>query len=169
MTKKFTLAVMASAFAFLATPAMAQQYPNEISVGGSWDDISEPVDTEVTNVQLRYGRFMAPQWVATAAVARTRFQSTGIDSATTSFLVGGKYYFSPPKTGLVPFLDAAIGIVMTDTGNNDSSDFAWEFGGGAAYFLTERTSLDAGIRFYRTDTDIETRGTKLFVGLTTRF
>lgn len=166
------LLIVGAALAALAAPAAAQQtYPhrNEISVAGSWDDVREPADVEITNVQLRYGRFMTQQFLATGALTRTSFEATGIDTTSTTFMVGAKYYINPPRVGLVPFLDAAIGVAMTDTGASDSSDLTWEFGGGAAYFLTERTSLDAGIRFYHTDTDAETRGTRLFVGLTTRF
>ena len=161
--------LIGAALAAVAAPAAAQTHRNEISVAGSWDDVREPADVEVTNVQLRYGRFMTPQLVATGGFARTRFQATGIDTATTALTVGAKYYVSPPRVGLVPFVDAAVGVAMTDTGASDSSDVTWELGGGAAYFLTERTSLDAGLRFYHTDTDAATRGTRLFVGLTTRF
>jgi opacity protein-like surface antigen len=161
--------IVCAVLAGLAFPAVAQTHRNEISVAGSWDDVREPADVEVTNVQLRYGRFMSPQLVATGGLHRTRFQATGLDTATTAFTVGAKYYINAPRQGLVPFVDAAVGVAMTDTGSSDSSDFTWELGGGAAYFLTERTSLDAGIRFYHTDTDAATRGTRLFVGLTTRF
>lgn len=168
--KALAVAALAAAAALASLPAAAQPLPNEISVAGWWDDVREPVDTEVTNIQLRYGRFVRPQIVATAALTRSSFEAPGVDTTATTLLVGGKWYVSPvPKSGLVPFLDAAVGLAMTDTGSNDSSDFAWEFGGGASYFLNESVSLDAGLRFYRTDTDIETRGTKLFVGLTARF
>jgi opacity protein-like surface antigen len=70
----------------------------------------------------------------------------------------------------VPFAEAAIGFAMVDTGVDDSTDLTWEVGGGAAYFISEATSIDASLRWYQTDTDGgDTEGIRLFIGMTTRF
>ncbi|HEX6265834.1 MAG TPA: outer membrane beta-barrel protein [Burkholderiales bacterium] len=163
----------AAVLALVSAPVAAQQaypYQNEISVFGTWDKVDEPVEIEVTNVQLRYGRYLSPQIVGTAALSRTRFETNTSDDVTTALMVGAKYYFSQLRAqALVPFVDGAIGLANTDSGGSDSTDFTWEVGGGVAYFISERTSLDASIRLYQTSTDAETEGTRLFVGLTTRF
>ena len=168
-----TTAVMLGAVLAVASCAVAAQpypYQNELSLFGSWDKVDEPIEIEVTNVQLRYGRFLSPQIVGTAALSRTRFESNASDDVTTSLTIGAKYYFGTLRSAaLVPFVDGAIGIANTDSGGNDSTDLTWEVGGGIAYFITDTTSIDAAIRLYQTSTDAETEGTRLFVGLTTRF
>ena len=162
----------AAAFAF-ALPAAAQQnitFTNEISVFGSWENMDEPVDVEQTNINLRYGRVIQPQLVGTLGLRRTRFEGGGIDAAATALLVGAKYYITAPRgNAIVPFLDAAVGVAMTDDGRDDSTDLTWEFGGGVSWFFTQATSFDAALRFFHTNTDVETKGTRITIGLTTRF
>lgn len=163
--------LLAAALAMFSGAAAAQaSLQNEISVFGTWDDVSEPQDIETATINLRYGRVVRPQLLATAALGYSRFETRGTESSTLSLLVGGKYYFSPLRPqGLIPFVDAGIGFATTDTNTGDSTDFTWELGGGVAYFISERTSLDASLRLYWTETDARTEGTRFFVGLTTRF
>jgi hypothetical protein len=150
--------------------AAAQAQSNEFSVFGSWDDVDEPVDAEVMSLNLRYGRFMSPRVVAMGTLTRQSFEAPGVDSTTTAFLVGAKYYFSEVRAqAIVPFAEASIGVASTDSGPNDNTDVTWEFGGGAALMIDERTSIDGSVRFYNTDTDARTKGLRLFLGLTTRF
>lgn len=170
--KKTIVAVLAgAALAGLALPGAAQTtFDHEISLFGNWEDTREPEDVERTNLFLRYGRFFSPQLVGTLGLQRSRLEAAGTDVATTALTVGAKYYISPPRSqAIAPFLDAAIGYANTDTGANDSNDLIWEFGGGVSWFFTEATSFDAGLRFFQTDTDIETQGTRLTVGITSRF
>lgn len=168
-----TTAVMLGAVLAVASCAVAAQsypYQNELSIFGSWDKVDEPIEIEVTNVQLRYGRFFSPRLVGTLGLSRTRFESNASDDVATALTIGAKYYFGTLRTAaLVPFVDGAVGIANTDSGGNDSSDLTWELGGGIAYFITESTSLDASIHIYQTSTDAETEGTRMFLGLTTRF
>ena len=171
---KQAIAALAVGFALsgLAAPAVAQtpQFSNEISVFGNWSDTREPVDIEMTTVWLRYGRVVAPQLVGTIGVQRSRFEAAGVDSASTALTVGAKYYFTQMTTQrIVPFVDAAVGVAISDSGNDDSSDFTWEFGGGLSWFFTPHTSFDAGLRFFHTSTDVATKGTRFIIGLTTRF
>lgn len=163
--------LLAAALAGLSGQALAQAYSNELSLFGSWDDVDEPADAEVLNVHLRYGRFVSPRLVATLGLNRTSFETSATESTTTAVLVGAKYYFGEVRAqNLVPFADAGVGFANTDaTGVGDSTDLTWEFGGGAAFMFTERTSIDAALRFYHTDTDSKTQGMRVFVGLTTRF
>lgn len=174
MTKRAGKRIVAAAVGFallLATgTAAAQAQSNEISVFGSWDDVDEPVDAEVMSLNLRYGRFVSPRIVAMGTLSRQSFEASGVDSTTTSVLVGAKYYFGELRAqAVVPFAEASIGFANTDSGPNDNTDLSWEFGGGAALMIDQRTSIDGSVRFYNTDTDTRTKGLRLFLGLTTRF
>jgi len=121
-------------------------------------------------VFLRYGRYFRPQLVGTVGFQRNRLEAGGADVATTAATVGAKYYFSPPRgNAIVPFVDGAVGVAWTKANGNDDTDFTWEFGGGVSWFFTPATSFDAGLRLFQTSTEIETKGTRLFVGITTRF
>jgi hypothetical protein len=167
-------ALLAAATLGVAVPAAAQQqvsaFSNEVSVFGMWEDLREPTDVERTDVFLRYGRYVRPQLVGTLGFQRSRLEAAGSDVATTAATVGAKYYFTPPRANaIVPFLDAAIGVAWSKANGNDSSDFTWEFGGGASWFFSAATSFDAGFQLFQTSTDVETKGTRLFVGITTRF
>jgi opacity protein-like surface antigen len=167
---KKTSLVLGALCALLALPAAAQTLANEVMLFGSWDDVREPSDLEQTTIHLRYGRYMTPQAVATVGISRASFEGSGVDFTMTSFTVGGKYYFGLPRAStLVPFADLAVGVALTDTPGQDGTDFTWEIGGGAAFFLTDTTSVDASIRYYHTDTESTTKGLRMFFGITARF
>jgi hypothetical protein len=167
----------AAALAVVSAPAAAQApqqaptYWNEISIFGTWDRVDEPADLEVTIINLRYGRMLQPQIAGTLGLSRFSIDAGGGRSTTTSLTVGAKYYFSRlGAQSLVPFAEAAIGFANTDSpGVSDSTDLTWEIGGGASFFFTDATSVDASIRLYQTSTDVRTEGTRFFLGLTTRF
>jgi opacity protein-like surface antigen len=168
---KKSLALFAGmALGCAAVTASAQTYRNEISLFGAWEDTREPVDVEQSHLFARYGRFVSPQLVGTLGLQRSRFEGGGLEATSTGITVGAKYYIQPPKARVIaPFLEAAVGAAITDSGRDDSTDLTWELGGGVAWFFTEATSFDATLRFFQTSTDIETKGTRLFVGITTRF
>ena len=113
-----TTAVMLGAVLAVASCAVAAQsypYQNELSIFGSWDKVDEPIEIEVTNVQLRYGRFFSPRLVGTLGLSRTRFESNASDDVATALTIGAKYYFGTLRTAaLVPFVDGAVGIANTD-------------------------------------------------------
>lgn len=171
--KRANAILLAAALAGLAVPAAAQQaqpFQHEASVFGSWDDVDEPQKAEIFNLSLRYGYFVSPRLVATGSLTRSSFEGEGVDTASTTFLVGAKYYLSElRRQALVPFVDAGIGFANIDSGRGDSTDFSWEAGGGASLFLTDHTSIDGALRLYNTKTDARTKGIRVFVGLTTRF
>jgi hypothetical protein len=170
MKKTLATLVAGAALAGVAQGALAQTFRNEVSLFGSWEDIDQPTKFEQSNLYLRYGRFVSPQFVATLGLQRWRFEGAGFDASTTALTIGGKYYIAAPRNQvLAPFLDASIGVAKTDNGTADSTDFTWEFGGGASWFFTEATSFDAGLRLFHTSTDVQTKGTRIFVGITTRF
>jgi opacity protein-like surface antigen len=170
MKKTLAALVAGAALAGVAQGALAQTFRNEVSLFGSWEDIDEPTKFEQSNLYLRYGRFVSPQFVGTLGLQRWRFEGSGIDASTLALTVGAKYYITPPRNqAIAPFLDAAIGVAKTDNGSDDSTDFTWEVGGGVSWFFTEATSFDAGLRLFHTSTDVETKGTRIFVGITTRF
>lgn len=155
--------------ALFSLPAAAQAL-NEVSIFGAWDDVREPSDLEQTTLVLRYGRYMSPQAVATLGISRMSFEGSGLDFTTTALTIGGKYYFGERRAStLLPFGEAAIGIANTDTPGQDGTDFTWEIGGGAAFFLNDTTSLDASLRYYHTDTESTTKGLRMFLGITARF
>jgi hypothetical protein len=174
MKKTLTALAAAAVLAGVAGPAASQstQFPtfgNEVSLFGLWEDRKDP-DIETTRIYARYGRYFRPQVVGTPGFSRERTEVPGADSATTALMVGAKYYFTPLRPqSIVPFIDGAIGLANTDNGPDDSTDFAWEFGGGVSWFFTSATSFDAGLRLFHTDTDSDTKGTRIFVGITTRF
>jgi len=155
----------------LFSTAAAAQYRHELSFFGAYDKVDEPEDFTLSIFNLRYGHFLTEQIVATLGANRTNFDTNAAESTTTALTGGIKYYFTRVASrGLVPFAEAAIGLAMVDTGVDDSTDLTWELGGGAAYFISDATSIDASLRWYQTDTDSgDTEGLRLFVGLTTRF
>jgi len=167
---KRLVVALGMALALLSTGAAAQ-YRHELSFFGAYDKVDEPEDFTLSIFNLRYGHFLTEQIVATLGVNRTNFDTNAAESTTTALTGGIKYYFTQvANRGLVPFAEAAVGLAMVDTGVDDSTDLTWEVGGGAAYFISEATSIDASLRWYQTDTDGgDTEGIRLFVGLTTRF
>lgn len=174
MKQQLGAVALAASLAAVAFPAAAQQtaypYRNEIGLSGSWEDYREPEDLERSTLSLRYGRFVSPQLVGTFTLQRDRIEADGLDFTSTSWLIGAKYYFNAPRAqAIVPFVDGGIGFSTIDTGSDDSTDLTWEIGGGVSWFFSQATSFDAGLRFFHTDTDVETKGTRIFVGITTRF
>jgi opacity protein-like surface antigen len=170
--KRWIAMFMVAALAGTVLPAAAQQpFQHEISLFGAWDDRDEPEQAESLVLDVRYGYFVSPRLVATASFSRQSFEASGADdNATTSFLVGAKYYFNElgPQR-IVPFVDGGIGFTNIDTGRDDGTDLSWEIGGGVAFFFSQNTSVDAALRLYNTDTDARTQGLRMFFGLTTRF
>jgi hypothetical protein len=171
MNRFAVVAGAAFALCFAGGAAAQAAYENEVSFFGTHDRMEEPENVTVSIFNLRYGRYLTPQAVATLGIARTRFDTGAIDSTTNAITGGAKYYFmEPARKGIIPFAEAAIGIAHTDTGRDDETDLTWELGGGASFFMTDVTSFDASLRFYQTDTDGgDTEGVRLFVGMTTRF
>jgi hypothetical protein len=172
MKKAIAALFAGAALLGLTLPASAQQpipFSNEISLFGTWEDRKDP-DIETTRIAARYGRFLRPQIVGTLGLRYDSTEVPGADSSALAVLIGAKYYFTPPRAqAIVPFIDGAIGLAHSDNGPSDSTDLTWEFGGGVSWFFTQATSFDAGLRLFQTDTDIETKGTQIFVGITTRF
>lgn len=170
MEKTLASLLAGAALCAAASAAPAQALRNEVSLFGSWEDIREPTSFEQTHLFLRYGRFVSPQFVATAGLQRSRFEGAGLDATTTGVTVGAKYYINAPRAQTIaPFLDASVGVANTDNGRDDSTDLTWELGGGVSWFFTEATSFDAALRLFHTSTDVDTKGTRLFLGITTRF
>jgi opacity protein-like surface antigen len=163
-------ALLAVAVAFPAAAQQARPFQHEISLFGSWDDVDEPEKVEVLNLNLRYGYFMSPRLVATGSLMRSSFESDGGDSASTTFLVGAKYYFGElRRQAIVPFVDGGIGFTNVDAGGDDSTDLSWELGGGASLFFSENTSIDGALRLFGVRADARTKGLRAFLGITTRF
>jgi hypothetical protein len=176
MNKKVIAPVFAAALGCFAVPALSQQqqamptYRNEVQLFGTWEDRKDP-DIETSTIVTRFGRFFRPQIVGTLGLRYSSSELPGsADTSAVAALVGAKYYFSVPRAqAIVPFIDGAIGVAYTDNGPDDSTDLTWEIGGGVSWFFTEAWSFDAGLRLFHTDTDIETKGTQIFVGITARF
>ena len=162
----------AAVLALACGTATAQPFKHELSFFGTYDKVDEPADITLSIFNLRYGYFLNEQVVATLGLSRTNFDTDIAESTTTGITGGVKYYFLRAENrGLIPFAEAAIGFAHSDVpGGNDGTDFTWEVGGGAAYFINDATSFDASLRWYQTDTDGgDTEGIRLFLGMTTRF
>jgi hypothetical protein len=159
-----------SAPAAAQAPQQAPTYWNEVSIFGAWDKVREPGDLELTIINLRYGRMLQPQIAGTLGLSRFSIDAGAGRSTTTSLTIGAKYYFTRlGAQALVPFAEASVGFANTDSAASDSTDLTWEIGGGASFFFTDATSMDASIRLYQTSTDARTEGTRFFLGMTTRF
>ena len=173
MKKAIPILLAAVLAAAVAVPAAAQQarpFQHELSVFGSWEDRDEPEKVEILNLNLRYGYFMSPRLVATGSLTRSSFESDAGDTASTTFLVGAKYYFGElRRQAIVPFVDGGIGFTHDDTGSDDDTNLSWELGGGASLFFSESTSIDGALRFYGTRADARSKGLRAFLGITTRF
>ena len=164
-------AILSAALALLPGAALAQIYGSEISFFGTYDNVSDPVDHELSVLHLRYGRYLSDRALGTVGLSRTRFETGAGNTSSTAVTAGVKYYLGvqSPST-LVPFLDAGIGLARVDTGTQKDTDLTWELGGGAAYFTNEAVSVDLSLRWYNTDTDGgDTEGLRAFLGVTMRF
>lgn len=170
MNRTLAALVAGAALGLAALPVAAQTYRNEISLYGAWEDQRKPTDLEQSHIAARYGRYVSPQLVGTLGLRRSRFEGGGFEATSTALTVGAKYYINAPRAqAIAPFVDAAVGAAITDNGRDSSTDLTWEFGGGVSWFFTEATSFDAALRFFHTSTDLETKGTRLVLGITTRF
>jgi hypothetical protein len=149
--------------AFAAGQAAAQTNRHEISAFGSWAHYKNSGQTTNVNfLDLDYGYYFTPQFVGT--IGASRFSTDGTGS--TDVMLGGKYYFGVGRRGnFVPFVDGALGT------SKSAGERArrWEFGGGLSYFVTEATSFDVGIEWFRIKHTPTTSGTLIGMGFTTRF
>ena len=163
-------AAVAAFLAFLPGMAAAQVYQNELSVFGTMDNVNEPIDHELAVLNLRYGFYFSPRTLATLGLAHARFDTSVVDTTSTSLTAGVKHYFGEQAPrALLPFVEAALGLARVDSGVDEDTDFTMELGAGAAWFITDASSVDVSLRWYHTDTNDGTEGLRLFLGLTTRF
>lgn len=149
--------------ALAAGEAAAQTNRHELGIFGSWAHYKNSGQTtNVSFLDVDYGYYFTPQAVGTIGVSRFSTDGTG----STDAMLGGKYYFGTGRRdAFVPFVDGALGT------SKSAGERArrWEFGGGLSYFVTESTSFDIGIEWFRVKTSPTTSGTLIGMGFTTRF
>lgn len=152
------------ALLLLAGQAAAQAYRSELSTFGSYTRIKQGGQTTSFSIlDVGYGYYFTPQFVGTLAMTRVSADGFGY----TDLGIGAKYYFGIGRRGsILPFIDANFGIEKTPSYH----DSRWQAGGGFAWFVTEATSFDLGMHYYRVSTEpSRTSGTIMGMGFTTRF
>ena len=166
--KKLAL-LLGLAAAMAAGPAMAQVYPSELSIFGNWTRTRQSGQSvDVRNLDVGYGYYLTPQTVGTLSYSKFNDESTG----QTSIMLGLKHYFDIGRRGnVVPYVNGGVGTTkgFGATGNESDRGRRWEMGTGVSTFLTEATSFDIGIEFFRNQTRPGGSGTIYGMGLTTRF
>jgi len=144
--------------------AMAQGYRNEVSLFGNYTRMHQSGNVSSFSIlDLGYGYYFTPQWVGKIDLTRVSSDSFGY----TDLGLGAKYYTSVGRRGSFSwFFDGTLGIHTAPS----QRDRRYQFGFGAAQFITESTSLDLGIHWFRVASDpYITNGTIFGIGFTTRF
>lgn len=126
----------------IASSAFAASKNRELSVDGNFI-AHDGNSASLFNVSI--GQFVTPQFaVVTSLMAQRNF----VYSATT-IGVGGKYFFMDGFKGdLVPFAGLGIGLRLGGGNSTDSNrgSTQYDINGGAAYFLSDSTTIDGKIR-----------------------
>ena len=163
MSRKLAL-LAGVVMAMTAGLALAQGYRSELSAFGNYTRIKQQGQTSsISILDLGYGYYFTPQWVGKIDVTRVSADSFGY----TDVGLGAKYYTSVGRRGSFSwFFDGTIGVEKGPTHH----DRRYQFGFGGAWFVTEATSFDAGIHWFRVATEpFSASGTIFGMGFTTRF
>jgi len=155
--------VLGMALLMAAGQAMAQVYRHEVSTYGNWTHFSKAgQSTNVGIFELNYGYFFTPQFLGTLNYTRVSSDGFGYQD----YGLGLKYYFGiGRRSSFIPFIDGSVGEEKTAA----ERKLLWKVGGGFSYFVTEATSFDTGLHYYKVHTDPSFSGTVFGVGFTTRF
>lgn len=136
---KFILVLMVS-FG-IASSAFAASKNRELSLDGNFI-ATDGQSASLLNASI--GQFITPQFaVVTSLMSQRNFGYTA-----TTIGVGGKYFFMDGFKGdLVPFAGLGIGLrlMATPTDSNHGAT-QYDVNGGAAYFLSDSTTIDGKIR-----------------------
>jgi hypothetical protein len=156
--------------AMSASLAMAQGYRTELSTFGSYTRIKNQGQTTSLSIfDVGYGYYFTPQFVGKIDVTRVSANSFGY----TDFALGAKYYFGVGRrSSFITFVDGNYGVEKGTNQQAGSShhDSRWQLGFGGAYFVTESTSFDVGLHWFRVSTEpYSSSGTIVGMGFTTRF
>lgn len=159
--KLFVLLAVSVAF---ASSAFAAGKTREFSVDANFIDVQGQGSASTINASM--GNYLAPKLAMMVELMSNRnYGFTG-----TSIGVGGKYYLMDGFRGdVVPF--AGLGIALrqsqTATDNNHAST-QYDINLGAAFFVTDVTTLDAKVRFLNFN-DSSPSITLFTIGFTQRF
>jgi opacity protein-like surface antigen len=117
-------------------------------------------------VGYNFGNFRAEGEISyrNADIDEVRFPSvpltvsSGADISALSFMANG-YYDIKTGTAFTPFVGGGLGLAVLSsnnsssgsvTGNDSSTVFAWQVGGGLSYALNSKLSLQASYRYFAT-------------------
>lgn len=159
--KKFILVLVV--FLGIVTSAFAAPKNRELAVDGNFI-ASDGNSASLLNVS--FGQYVTPQF---AVLTTLMTQRNFVDTATT-IGVGGKFLFFDGFRGdLVPFAGAGIGLrLKATTGNANNAATQYDINGGAAYFLSDNSTIDAKIRLL-TYTDSSPVVSIFTIGFSQRF
>ena len=168
--KKLALLLGVLAGLAFAGAASAQAYRNEVSAFGSYTRMHQSGNTTSFSIlDLGYGYYFSSQFVGTIGLQRVSTGTFGF----TDIGIGAKYYFGVGRrSSFIPFVDAGLGTEKASDLATGSSHHnrRYQFGFGGAYFVTEATSFDVGLHWFRVASDpFSTNGTVMGMGFTTRF
>ncbi|MBC8414105.1 porin family protein [bacterium] len=122
-------------------------------------------------VQVGKGRVEAEIGYRTADI--DSFQALGVsasgdgDASALSFMVNA-YLDIKTESAITPYLGGGLGMAKIELdnvsvsgiaiGNEDDTVFAYQFGGGIGYAMSEKATLDLGYRYFATE-DLNLSGT----------
>ncbi|MEM9921213.1 MAG: hypothetical protein AAF990_24140 [Bacteroidota bacterium] len=103
---------------------------------------------------------------AVGGVVGLTYRKRGEASATSlSVLPSGRLYFPGLIDNVAFFVDAQIGLQLESFGfdgfSNTESAFAFGFGPGMAFFISDNISIDTGLSFYQAGDDVDQSSTFL--------
>ena len=163
MIRKFLL-LAGALLAMNAAPALAQGYRHEVSAFGNYTRMHQSSQTSSFSIlDLGYGYYFTPQWVGKIDYTRVSADTFGY----TDIGIGAKYYTSVGRRGSFSwFFDGTLGIEKAPS----RQDRRYQFGFGGAWFVTEATSFDLGVHWFRVASQpYIINGTVFGMGFTTRF
>jgi hypothetical protein len=152
----------------LAAPAFAgiKAGLNEFNVMGMLSQMSaEGEDMTTTLAMGTYNRFVSDDVSVGATLLLMRSDGGG-DSMSALFVQGrGDYYFPIQGSEAVPYAGVHVGMISFSNGESDSG---LEYGlqGGAKFFVSEKTSLNAELSYTKYDiAEVSVNNLQFLVGV----
>jgi len=107
---------------------------------------------------------------------KTETEVAGVSVDSSTFIIGPQVTYNFPLNEKVSlFVNGAVGYATAEVANNDADGWAYQFGGGLKYFLTNSASINGTLQ-YRSisleddfNNDIDTSGVSVGVGISIYF
>lgn len=151
----------------LAGQASAQALRNEVSAFGTWNSLSgsggtRDHDWDMRYLQLNYARYLSENLAVIAGYSKLGNMN---DKDYDILEVGAKLSLGNVRQGnFVPYVEGALGLF-----DFNGNDLGLRVGVGAAYMVTDATSIDPHFSYLTTLSGDKLRGHILGLRIATRF